>query len=498
MGTVDYSALWRLVVPETCLVLAALAVLAVDVVGMRGVSPSYRQAIAAATSILGCLAAAFWLSQVAPRGEVVPGMLVAEPLGQLVKLALVILCALSTLISLEADFTPHVGEYFALLLLGTVGMLLLLSAENLLLIFLALELTGLALYLLAAFNPQNAQAAEAGLKYFFFGSAAAAFTLFGFSLVFGASGSLELRAIARALAGQPLDPLLAVALVMTLVGFGFKVAAVPFHLWAPDVYQGAPIPSAAWIASGSKVAGFFILAKLLLMGFAGLEGSGVWGRFVPGWMPVLAAMATGSMLLGNLAALVQTSVKRLLAYSAIAHAGYALLGILAHSTAGVSSLVYYAVTYALATLGAFGVLSVVADRAGDVSLASLAGLSRRAPLLSGCLLVFLLSLAGVPPLAGFLGKFYLFAAALHTGAAGLGLLWVVALAIALSAVSLYYYLLVLKQVFVVDPPPAVPERLGGVVFQGAIVAAAAGVVVLGCAPEVLLRPLAAALATGGF
>ena len=235
---------------------------------------------------------------------------------------------------------------------------------------------------------------------------------------------------------------------MTVIGFGFKVAAVPFHLWAPDAYEGAPTPSAAFIASGSKVASFFIFAKVMMIGFAGAEGSGAWRDYASGWVPVIAIVAGLSMILGNLVAIVQSSVKRLLAYSAIAHAGYMLLGVLSHDKQAVASLIYYAVTYGLTTIGAFGVVAVVEDRAGDDKLSSFAGLSRRAPVISFCMMIFMLSLAGIPPLAGFFGKFYVFTAALKTGAPNLGLLWLVILAIAMSAVSLYYYLQVLKQIYV--------------------------------------------------
>src|SRR6185503_7359287 len=282
-------------------------------------------------------------------------------------------------------FTDHVGEFFALLLLATVGMMFLVSSEELLMIFVSLELTSLSLYILTAFNKRIPTSAEAALKYFLFGGMAAAVTLFGMSLIYGLSGATNLRAIAAALAGPTLDPLLLAAIVMTVIGLGFKVAAVPFHLWAPDAYEGAPTPSAAFIASGSKVASFFILAKVMMLGFAGAEGSGAWRAHLPGWVPVLGAVAALSLVLGNLAAIAQKSVKRLLAYSAIAHAGYALLGVLTNNLGGVASLVYYVVTYALTVLGAFGVVGAVEESAGEARLTDFAGLCWRAPLLSTCM-----------------------------------------------------------------------------------------------------------------
>src|SRR5213075_100954 len=188
----------------------------------------------------------------------------------------------------------HAGEYLALILLAAVGMMFLVSAEDILMIFLSLELTSLSLYILAAFNKRDIKSAESSLKYFLFGGISAAFTLFGLSFVYGLSGSTNLQEIAAALAGKGLDPLLVVAIVMTVIGFGFKVAAVPFHLWAPDAYQGAPTPSAAFIASGSKVASFFILAKIMMVGFAGAEGNGAWQGFLSGWVPLLAVIAAFS------------------------------------------------------------------------------------------------------------------------------------------------------------------------------------------------------------
>jgi NADH-quinone oxidoreductase subunit N len=426
------------------------------------------------------------------------GMLVVNPLTQFIKVALLVLTIFTLLISVDTDFTPHVGEYFALILLAAVGMMFLVSSEDILMIFISLELTSLSLYILTAFNKRNPKSAEAALKYFLFGGMAAAFTLFGLSLLYGLSGATNLGQIAAAIKGSKLDPLLVLAIVMTVIGFGFKVAAVPFHLWAPDAYQGAPAPSAALIASGSKVAGFFIFARVMMLGFKGAEGSGAWHAYVPGWVPVLAIMAAASMLLGNLAAIVQSSVRRLLAYSAIAHAGYMLLGVLPHGEQSLTALVYYVITYALATLGAFGVVSIVEGRAGDDRLVDFAGLSRRAPVLSFCMLIFMLSLAGIPPLAGFFGKFYVFASALNADPANLGLLWLVVVALAMSAVSLYYYLQVLKQIYVAEPETGTGALPRPVLSQVAIVLLALAVVVLGCAPNLLLGPLVRAIHGAGL
>jgi len=495
---VNYLTLLNLAMPETILVIAALAVLAADVLVMRDDPARQRFIVSAAISCVGCFAALFWMFNIEHHETVLNGMLVVDPLTRLLKAALLGLTAFTLLISVERDFTDHVGEYCALILLATVGMMFLVSSEELLMIFLSLELTSLSLYILAAFNKRDIRSAEAALKYFLFGGTAAAFALFGLSLIYGLSGATNLKQIARALSGQALDPLLICAIVMTIVGFGFKVAAVPFHLWAPDAYQGAPTPSAAFIASGSKVASFFIFAKVMMLGFAGAEGSAAWRSMISGWVPAIALLAVLSMALGNLAAIAQKNVKRLLAYSAIAHAGYALLGVLADNAQGVSSLVYYVVTYALTVLGAFGVVAIVEETTGDSHMGNFAGLARRAPVLALCMMIFMLSLAGIPPLAGFFGKFYLFAAAAGSDSKNLGLLWLVIFAVAMSAVSLYYYLQVLKQIYVAEAPASASSVTPSLFTQGVVALLAAGVVLLGCAPDLLVGRLVQAIKIAGL
>src|SRR6266540_5465080 len=258
----------------------------------------------------------------------------------------------------------HLGEYLAVILLATVGLMLLVGSEELLMIFIGLELLGLSLYVMAAFDKTDVRSAEAGLKYFLFGSTSSAFTLFGISLIYGMSGATGLAAISTKLATMSVQPLLAVGIVMTLVGFAFKIAAAPFHLWAPDAYQGAPVPSAAFIASGSKVASFVVLGKIVLIGFAPVHGSAGWHAMVAGWSPVLAALAALSIVIGNLVALAQSNVRRLLAYSAVAHAGYTLIGFVAGGRDGFSAALFYTTIYAITLIGAFGVVGVVRRETG--------------------------------------------------------------------------------------------------------------------------------------
>ncbi len=482
---VDYLQLLKLLAPECVVVLTVLAVLLADLQLWRNWSVSARSFGAASVLTLGFGAAAgllIWKRAV--TADLLGGSLVLTPVSQHVKLALLGLAVVTAWLCTEGKFTQHVGEFMALIALATTGMMLLVSTENLLLVFVALELVSLSLYVLTAFNKGSARSAEAALKYFLFGGMAAAFMLFGFSFLYGLTGSIHLPIIAAKISWQAADPLTLVAIVFVVVGFGFKIAAVPFHLWAPDAYEGAPASAAAFIASGSKVASFFILGKLLQVGLPGVAGSGAWKALAPGWMAVIAILATASMVFGNLAALAQSSLRRLLAYSAIAHAGYALLGLIGGSQ---SALLYYAITYAVTSMGVFGVVAVMENRAGSESVVGLAGLRERSPLLAGVLTVFVLSLAGIPPLAGFFGKFYVFIAAAKQGE-GLGYWWLVALALAASCVSLYYYLQVLKQVWVVPSErPGQGGVAGGIVVSGLLVVLAVVVVALGCAPELLLR-----------
>jgi NADH-quinone oxidoreductase subunit N len=495
---ISYLQLLKLAAPETIIVLTVFAVLAADLFALRELEIRFRQIIGGMIACVGCVVAMGWILVLPEQANFMSGILVIEPLGQLVKVAILVLTLFTILISMDSDFTLHSGEYLALLLLSTVGMMFLVSSADVLMIFVSLELTSLSLYILTAFNKTQVQSAEAAIKYFLFGGMAAAFTLFGLSLLYGLSGSTSLDEIAMAIHGPTLDPLLILALVMTLIGFGFKVAAAPFHLWAPDVYQGAPTPSAAFIASGSKVAGFFVLARVMAVGFRGAEGSGDWHGYAAGWIPLVAIIAVLSMVIGNFAAIVQTSVRRLLAYSAIAHAGYMLLAVMAHNGPGLASLVYYVVTYGLTTVGAFAIVGIVQQQTGGDRLVDFAGLSRRSPGLAACLMVFVLSLAGIPPLAGFFGKFYIFAELLRSGPHSMGLVWLILLAIGLSAVSLYYYLQVLKQVFVAPVPSESTRFTTPPIQMVLVILLALAVIAMGCWPEWLVGKLTGAAALAGL
>lgn len=487
MTAVSYTEFLHLLLPEVILVAAALLALAADLLISRSAPTRMRFITGVMISAIGCVGAITQILRGPELVNIFDGIFVTSPETQLVQIAILILTIFILVLSIESSFTSHVGEYFAVILFATTGMVLLVDSENVLLIFLSLELLSLSLYVLAAFNKRNSRSAEASLKYFLFGGMSAAFLLFGLSLLYGLSNSTNLVQIAHAIKSPPLDPLLAVAIVMIVLGFGFKVAAVPFHFWAPDVYEGAPANSVALIASTAKVAGFIIFYRVMVVGFAGAEGSGDWRGYTAGWVPLVAVVAALSMFLGNLVAIRQTSVRRLLAYSAIAQAGYILLGLVSHTEQSFGAMLYYAATYALTVIGAFGVVSIVEEQLGGEKLSDFAGLGRRAPVLSFCMLVFMLSLAGIPPLAGFFGKFFLFASTLAAGRRTLGLLWLVVLAIVMSTVSLYYYLQVLKHIYVAEPPADTNPIRVPIVSQLTLCAIALGILLLGCVPNLFLK-----------
>jgi NADH-quinone oxidoreductase subunit N len=483
---VNYSELLRLALPEAIVVFAALGVLTIGLAARRKAGwPS----VVAAAGLVMAASSFMWIPRTADFGG---GMLIVSPLTSLFQVVCLALAFFTVLLAASEKSLPNYSEFIAMMLFATVGLMLLVSSEELLMIFIGLELTGLSLYVMAGFNQRDVRSVEAGLKYFLFGSTASAFTLFGISLIYGTFGHTNLSAIASGLFSSPLQPLLLAGIVMTLIGFLFKVAAAPFHLWAPDTYEGGPVVSAAFIASASKVASFFVLGKILLVGFSQLGGNAGWHAFIAGWKPVIAASAALSILVGNFVALAQSDVRRLLAYSAVAHAGYTLLGLIAGGANGFSATLFYTATYAFTLIGAFGVVAIVRRQTGGTELRNFRGLRARSPFLAACMALFFLSLAGLPPLPGFFGKFYLFAAVLRSGGGSTALLWLVALALFGSLVSLYYYLSVLKEMLVSVETGSSSLRLAGIecVTLGTL---AAVVMVLGLWPNVLLARIAEAL-----
>jgi NADH-quinone oxidoreductase subunit N len=514
--SISYFEIFRALLPQCVLAIAALVALALDLVSQRNAGATGRNRRIGAVAAIGLLAAVVPLVQQVgwnPK-PFLGGTIVVSDLTVLFNIVIIVLSLLTVIISTDFDVGRHVGEYFATLLFGTIGMMLLVSTEELITIFVALELTSISLYILTAFHKGELRSQEAAVKYFMFGAISSAFLLFGLSYVYGAAGTTNLREISPALRSIGFSPLLAVGLLFIIVGFGFKVAVVPFHLWAPDAYEGAPTPVTAFIATGSKVASFFVLTKMMMIGFARLKGAadvtaalaagdGNWSSFVveqwilvsrgfqSGWTMLLAVMAAASMILGNFVAIRQRNMKRLLAYSSIAHAGYVFVGLVAATQMGVMSVLFYVIVYGLTNLGAFGVIAALASRAGGDEMEDFNGMARKAPFLSLLMLVFVLSLAGIPPLGGFFGKFYLFAAAVGHDPRDFSLLWLVIVGILMSAVSLYYYLILLKHMYVLPPKDegAIPTPS---YINVALAITALAVILMGVFPEpilALLKPL---------
>jgi NADH-quinone oxidoreductase subunit N len=387
------------------------------------------------------------------------------------------------------------SEFFPLVLWSTVGAIALAAAGDLLTLFVGLETMSLGVYCMIALRRGSLKASEAALKYFLLGSFAAAIQLFGAGLLYGATGHTDLAGIGQAIrtigtAGSTVNStFVLIGMVMSIVGLAFKVGAVPFHMWTPDAYEGAPTPTTTYMAVALKSAAFAILMRVLMLSF-GDERVSSWGA---GWPPIIAALALVSMTLGNLVAGRQESVKRMLAYSSIAHAGYGLVGVAAMmgSEHAAPSVSFYMLTYTVSTAGAFGALILCGSRGREaVSYEDLAGVGRRHPAAALAFSLFLLSLAGVPPAAGFFGKLYVFSAAIDAG-----LYWLTVLGLLNSAIGAYYYLRVMVYMYMREPAAgaavAVPMR--SALVNAAILLAAAGVVLLGIFPTHALQLAAAAL-----
>ena len=361
------------------------------------------------------------------------------------------------------------GEYYALVLFSTSGMLLLTSASDLIVVFIAIELMSLSLYVLSGLFKRRRQAGEASMKYFLLGAFASAFLLYGIALLYGATGTTNIDRIAAAAAAAPHDTLLIAGLGLLLVGFGFKISSAPFHMWAPDVYEGAPTSVTALIATGSKAAVFAVLVRLLLSGVRAVQAD---------WTAVLWVLAALTMTLGNVVAIAQSNLKRMLAYSSIAHVGYMLVGLAVGGAAGAGAVLFYLLAYTFTTAGTFGVITLCV-RAGEeaVDVRDYAGLGRRHPVLAFALALLLLSLVGIPPLAGFVGKFYLFGAAVRAG-----FVWLAVLGVLNSAIAAYYYLRVIVTMYMQEPDEqsasVAPSFAGGLALTIAVI----GVVLLGLMP----------------
>ena len=404
--------------------------------------------VVALSGIVAALLVTFYLW--GRSGRAFSGMVVLDNFALFFDVVICYAAALVLLLSMDylQRQGMETGEYYILILFSTLGMLLMAHGSDLIVIFLALELMSLSLYVLAGFFRGRLASAESSMKYFLLGAFATGFFVYGLALIYGATGATGLERIAALLGGSARDPLLLIGLGLLLVGFGFKISWVPFHMWVPDVYEGAPTSVVALIATGSKAAGFGALLRVLLSTFKPAQAD---------WSLLLWGLAVLTMTVGNVVAIAQSNLKRMLAYSSIAHVGYMLVGVVAGGPLGAVGVLFYLLVYTFTTVGAFGVILLLERGHQEaVNLDDYGGLASRHPVLAVTLALFLLSLIGIPPTAGFAGKFYLFGAAVRSG-----YIWLVIIAVLNSALAAYYYLRVIVYMYMRDqegvPTEAAPS-----------------------------------------
>ena len=445
--------------------LSLLVVIAIVFITELAISEERRGVLAWITiaGLAGTLLLTVIFSQPTQGGELMwGGMLRHDWLAFIFKVIFLTAALFTTAFTVNRLGLWRKGEFYILLLTSTIGMPLVSAAADLIMLFLAIETVSIPLYILAGFFTEDDRSTEAGFKYLLFGAMTTAVMLYGFSLLYGYSGQTGLTEIGAAIAaGQMPASALVGSAILILVGFGFKVSMAPLHFWAPDVYEGSPTPVTTFLSTASKAAGFVALTRLMIAAYPVVEAE---------WVTIVAIVAAVTMTVGNLIALTQTNIKRLLAYSGIAHAGYALLGVAAASVLGVASVVYYFLAYVVTNLAAFGVVMVASRTLGSDEIADYAGLSRRSPSLALILLIAFLSLAGVPPLGGFIAKILVFAAAVEAG-----LIWLAVVGVLNAIIGLYYYLIVLKVVYLYEsdeqdkPVPASRLQLGALVGSVALI-----------------------------
>src|SRR5690242_6015439 len=411
--------------PEIVLTAGALLVLVSDVLLPR----SQRATLGWLT--LGVLAATFYaLTPFAyTQVEIANGLLAVVRFALFFKIVFLVSAGITVLMSIPylAIEGASPGEYYFLILCATLGMFVMAGGIDLITIFIGLETMAVSFYILAGFIKPNERSNEAAVKYFLLGAFSLGILLYGMSLMYGLSGTTNLRAMSGAFTGQEHDPRLVLAVILVVAGVGFKIAAVPFHMWAPDVYEGAPTPVTAFLSVGSKAASFAMLLRIFLEGLPAMSAD---------WRILFWVLSVVTMTVGNVAAVTQTNLKRMLAYSSISHAGYVLIGVVAGTERGVTAMLVYVMVYAFMQLGAFAVIVMMRRRdiVGD-ELKDFSGLSFRHPAAAFAMLLFMLSLGGIPPTAGFMGKFWLFGAAIDAG-----YVWLAVIAVLNSAISLYYYI----------------------------------------------------------
>ncbi|HZV12017.1 MAG TPA: NADH-quinone oxidoreductase subunit N [Candidatus Kapabacteria bacterium] len=436
-------------IPETILIGTFLVALCTDMIFKQ-------KKITAITALLGIVAAGYFtiLQTKLPPALAFTGTYVFHPpfgmymvdsFAVFFKLLLALAGVVIVLFSMNSrelaeESKTHIGEYYALLVAMMVGMFLMTSVSDILMMYIALELVSISSYILAGFLKNVYRSGEAALKYVIFGAAASGLMLYGFSLLFGLTGTTNIFEIYDFLASHSVNHVtLLLSGILILAGFGYKISAVPFHFWTPDVYEGAPITITAFLSVASKAAGFAMLLRFLLIAYP-QSLSNKEGFY---WIAVLTGICVLTMSIGNLVALQQTNMKRLLAYSSIAQAGYILMGVVMHSVLGLTAVIIYFAMYLFMNLGAFYVVQVIAEKIGSEEIEDYKGLAKRMPFLSGMMVVFMMSLTGIPLTAGFIGKFYLFAAVLQNR----DMYWLAVIAGLNSVIALYYYIKVIKAMY---------------------------------------------------
>jgi NADH-quinone oxidoreductase subunit N len=442
--------------PEVALVFTFLSAIVADLI-------TKRKAIVAGIVLGGLIATAYYVfEQVGVNVSIFNDMLAIDPFSVFFKCVIIgssILIVMFSLASNEVNSSVRrIGEYYALLVAMTTGMFLMVGSSNLLMMYLSLELTSISSYILAGFTKEAPDSAEASLKYVIYGALSSGFMVYGISIIYGLTGALDIYSINQVLTqGGTGKIALLFAGVLAIAGFGYKISAVPFHFWTPDVYQGAPVTITAFLSVASKAAGFAMLMRFLKVTFIDSTALGVplgmWAT-IKGFelTNVIIILSVLTMTLGNLVAIWQDNMKRLLAYSSIAHAGYMLLGLAVLGNDGFAATMIYFVVYLFMNLGAFYVVMLVANKTGSEDIRDYKGLGSRAPLLAVAMAIFLVSLTGLPPTAGFIGKLYLFAALIRAK-----LIWLAIVGVLNSVVSLYYYVRIFRNMFLRDAEgPAEP------------------------------------------
>lgn len=439
----------RMMLPEIFLFLWALVVFLFDLLSKRR-----SESAVGYLTLLGLLICGGLLATTG-YGRGFGNMFFSEPMAlffKIIFLGSAFMAVGSSFGIIKQKIVNHRGEYFGLILLSTVGMMFLASSQELLSLWIGLELTTIPLFILAAFFKDDKLSVEAGIKYFVFGAFSSALLLYGFSFLYGMSGTTEIVAMkmnlaALFIANGSLGVVPLVAMVMIIAGLGFKLSLPPFHQWAPDVYEGSPTPIAAFLSVGSKAAGLVAFAKIFVNGLWAFWGA----EMAPNdWGYLTGILACAAMIYGNVVAIRQTNIKRMLAYSSIAQAGYIMIGMVAVNEWGLEAVGFYVFAYLFANMGAFAIVAIVEDKTGSCQIGTYRGLSQSSPGLAACMAVFLLSLAGIPPLAGFLAKYKVFAAAISLAGQSpdyTWLYWLAGVGLLTAVFSLYYYANIIKQMY---------------------------------------------------